>query len=191
MIDIGAVDETTSELLNDFAKPTESKNPEPPKPESIVEQAASADFQKEKQPEASKVEIIKDKAKLSFQTSAEIVTELIDGGQTLILDSYNERKKKRRYGNNKYVLEMMVEKVNAGQMKMTDIPEAQVNDFHGMRRLIDVGNDIPFSNDERKKMTESMTKIMQDKGSALDGNWAIAMVLFNAFAPRLADAITE
>jgi hypothetical protein len=191
-----SVNPTTAvlEFEDNWGKATETKAPE--KPVRIA-----PPVNKDLEPEDEEPEIIqenqqpepqKEKAFLSSSLSAEFSIIGIDTVQSVIFKMINNRKIVRRCGreNIERFGDLLTDLIENKKQPET-LSETDRLLFLKFKRLKQIEDDIPFTDDEYKQLTEAIEKYFEETGQGLPPWFGLSIALAGALGARLSDAISE
>jgi hypothetical protein len=178
---------STSNLLTDFMEPTEVKGPGTiEEAEVIIEPEPK---QEEPVPDA-KPATPKERM-LTAETQAEIYVSVFDGIQTMVLSSINKKKLNRRLGDRLAEAEKLMNEIECGRLDPKDLHADQYGLFLRIKSMLEIKENIPFSDDEYNKLMAPLSKIIQESGHDLPPSMALTLVGLQVMAPRLVDALFE
>jgi hypothetical protein len=181
------------EFKNDFTMQTEKKSPEdadikPINPDDFDKSESELPEEKgEEKKEPAKVKV----PGIGFSATAELIVDGTDFVQSLICRRINQRKIRRRIGvENLERIEILYEAKKKGNLT-TNISGEDLTLLSEYGRLMDVEDEIPFTDEEVEKM-EGYLKIMcKNKGWDMPPEWAMFYTMLQAIGLRAADAMTE
>lgn len=188
------VHNTTADYLKDFMQPTAEKQVKEPE---VIEAPSSAKKMVEIEPapapaavDPEPVEPAK-RQSMSADTQSEIYLGAFDTAQTLVLNALNERKKRRRLGDDKERAEEIYEMVTSRAASLNTFTDEEKKMYLRIKPLMEVTETIPFSDDEYDKAKRPLAKIIEESGMDMPPNMAFMMVAVEIMAPRLVDVFFE
>lgn len=172
-------DETIKDLVSNIQQPTQVKN--------TVNDAEVADTQatQAKAPEAKKM--------LSAGLSAEIAISCLDGIQAGLFTAIANRKLKRRMGDDLEEVEELDEKLKQKVVNLSEMDGRTklLVKYKKYKRLLELMEDIPFTEDEVKRMEAPLEAMIIENNYQMPPWLGFTLVISDVMIKRTVTAIFD
>ena len=174
------------EFLDDWNGSRETKaidTPPPPPPPAVIVEPQ----QQQQQEQAPKP-----KPKLPPDISSEILIGAIDTTQTLVFNALLKRKVRSRYTPAQVAkAEKLIAQLEEKSIKKQELSDDDFDLVQGYKRLSDIHNDIPFTDEEYTTLKKPLAKLIEINGYDIPPNLAFSIAIAQVMAPRVVDAFFE
>ena len=194
MLDNNQVHESTNDFLKTWsdvipAGTDENGNASPAAPvapviETPVVNDTADDFDEVPEVKAAP----KQKESLSDGLAAELIIGSIDATQTFALGAAITRRLKRRLGEQYDEAMALMESIESGAEQAANLQGEKMLLYVRAKDLWHEREELCFSDDERDKLQEPLSKILKESGYEMPPSFGFMLAISEVMAPRLAGA---